>query len=302
MSLHIEILVRAPMAALWEHTQRPDLHERWDLRFSSIEHLPRPDEWAPQRFLYTTRIGFGLSIAGEGESVGERDLPDGSRSSALRFWSEAPLSIIREGSGYWKYVPAGDGVTFLTRYDYETRFGWAGTFIDRAVFRPLLGWATAWSFDRLRLWLETGLTPEQARRNALVHAAARVSLAAVFIYHGLVPKLLARHPSEIAMLDDAGVPASLAAPLLVGVGLAEVLFGVALLAAWLHRWPMVACLAAMAVATVSVALHSPATFVAAFNPFSLNLLVATLATVDLIVLDGVPSARRCRRVPATGAR
>ncbi|WP_200908346.1 hypothetical protein [Frigoribacterium sp. RIT-PI-h] len=27
--------------------------------------------------------------------------------------------------------------------------------------RPLLGWATAFSFDRLRLWLETGREPER---------------------------------------------------------------------------------------------------------------------------------------------
>ena len=34
MSIYVEILVRAPMDALWAHTQTPALHERWDLRFS----------------------------------------------------------------------------------------------------------------------------------------------------------------------------------------------------------------------------------------------------------------------------
>lgn len=164
--IYVEILIRAPMDALWTHTQTPALHERWDLRFSRIHYLPKSHDGAPQRFHYSTRLGFGFEVSGEGESVGQRDSPDGSRSSALKFWSAAPLSIIREGSGYWKYIPAADGIRFLTWYDYRTRFGSAGALFDRLVFRPLIGWATAWSFDRLRLWLEHGIDPSQAMRRA----------------------------------------------------------------------------------------------------------------------------------------
>ena len=86
MSIYVEILIRAPMEALWAHTQMPPLHERWDLRFSRIDYLPKPQHGDdPQRFRYTTRIGFGFEVAGEGETIGLRDLPDGSRSSALKF-------------------------------------------------------------------------------------------------------------------------------------------------------------------------------------------------------------------------
>jgi hypothetical protein len=60
-------------------------------------------------------------------------------------------------------VPTEDGVRFLTQYDYEPRFGVAGRAVDGLLFRPLLGWATAWSFDRLRLWLEDGIPPERSR-------------------------------------------------------------------------------------------------------------------------------------------
>src|SRR5262249_34443556 len=121
MGIYVEILIHAPMDALWEHTQNPALHERWDLRFSSIEYLPRPSEVEPQRFRYATRIGFGLQVAGEGESLGERDLPEGRRVSSLKFSSDDSRSIIREGSGYWKYIPTADGIRFLTWYDYRTR-------------------------------------------------------------------------------------------------------------------------------------------------------------------------------------
>ena len=71
MSIYVEIRVRGSMDELWRQTQDPSLHERWDLRFSEIVYLPRPDETAPQRFSYATRIGFGLRIRGEGESVGQ---------------------------------------------------------------------------------------------------------------------------------------------------------------------------------------------------------------------------------------
>src|SRR5262245_53500008 len=95
--IYVEILIRAPLEALWRLTQSPDLHERWDLRFTRIAYEPRPDSAAPQRFLYQTRIGFGLVVSGEGETVGDRDLSDGTRNSALRFWSADAKSLIREG-------------------------------------------------------------------------------------------------------------------------------------------------------------------------------------------------------------
>jgi hypothetical protein len=192
MGIFVETLIRAPMDALWEHTQDPKLHERWDLRFSTIEYIPRTGEMQPQRFRYATRIGFGMQVAGEGESLGERDLAGGCRVSSLKFSSDDSRSIIREGSGYWKFIPTPEGIRFLTWYDYQTRFGRAGALFDRLVFRPMLGWATAWSFDRLRLWLERDIRPEAAIRQFAAHAIARGALAFVFAYHGLVPKLLLR--------------------------------------------------------------------------------------------------------------
>ena len=70
--IYVEIFLRAPIDEVWRLTQEPAEHQRWDLRFTEIEYLPRPDGSEPQRFLYATRIGFGLAIRGTGESVGER--------------------------------------------------------------------------------------------------------------------------------------------------------------------------------------------------------------------------------------
>jgi hypothetical protein len=85
------------METLWEYTQNPDMHEQWDLRFSTIKYLPKKHENEAQRFLYTTKIGFGLSVSGEGETVGTR-IHNGLRTSSLKFWSDQPISLIKEGS------------------------------------------------------------------------------------------------------------------------------------------------------------------------------------------------------------
>lgn len=172
MGLYVEAHIRGDLDDLWTRTQDPAQHQRWDLRFTSIDYLPRA-EGEPQRFRYATRVLPFLTVAGTGVSAGEKERPDGTRTSALRFASPHPLSLLAEGSGYWRYVPDADGVRFLTGYDYRPRWGRFGAVADRLLFRPLIGWATAWSFDRLRLWLEQGITPERALRRWLAESAVR---------------------------------------------------------------------------------------------------------------------------------
>jgi len=304
-AIYVQIDIAAPVDRVWELTQSPEQHRRWDLRFSTIEYLPRPDPALPQRFLYATRLGFGLLIRGEGESVGVHDGPDGRRSSALEFSSADPKSLIRDGSGYWQYVPLPPAVAgepprtrFLTSYNYAPRFGLIGRLVDRLAFRPLIAWATAWSFDRLRLWVERGIDPAAALRASAINAVSRSSLALVWIYQGLVPKLLARDPAELAMLRDAGVPVAGAGPARAVVGVAEVALGLLILLSWRSRWPLWVTLAGMPLALLAVALQSPAFLTAAFNPVSLNAAVFALAAVCLLGdPDDLPSAARCVRTP-----
>ena len=226
----MEIPISASMDEIWRYTQVPELHQRWDLRFTAIEYLPRASEAEPQRFRYATRLGFGLAIEGEGKSTGTRADAAGMRTSALSFWSADAKSLIEEGSGYWHYHPAPRGVRFLTWYDYQTRFGALGKLVDRLAFRPLIGWATAWSFDRLRLWLERGIPPEASMRMSAIHAAARLGIAFTWMWQGLVPKLLFPSVDEKTMLAAAGLPIAL----VPAIGAAEVVFALATLCLW--RW------------------------------------------------------------------
>jgi hypothetical protein len=155
-SIYVESVIDADMASVWAATQDPREHVRWDLRFSSIEPIGAPGARA-EHFTYTRQVPFH-TVRGVGVNIGEISRPDGSRTSALRFSTDDRLSPIRSGRGYWRYIPTPEGVRFVTGYDYES--GWGP--LDLLV-RPLLGWATAWSFDRMRIWLEGGPAPETWR-------------------------------------------------------------------------------------------------------------------------------------------
>ncbi|MFF3760209.1 hypothetical protein [Streptomyces sp. NPDC002185] len=215
MGLYIETRIRTDLETLWERTQEPDRHQRWDLRFTEISPLPHT-EGEPRHFRYATRVLPFLTVAGTGVSAGERHRAGGDRVSALRFASPHPLSLLAEGSGYWRYLPTPDGVRFLTGYDYRPRWGRAGRTADRLLLRPLMGWATAWSFDRLRLWCERDITPERSRDRWLLEAAARILLVAVPWLATLLPlglvSLLALPLTILGLAAAVLVPPSSRAP------------------------------------------------------------------------------------------
>lgn len=153
--IFVSVAIRADLDRVWELTQDPALHARWDLRFSTITPVDALAD-GTVRFRYERRVP-GRTIRGLGTSLGERTRPHGTRTSALRFTTRDRLSPLRSGRGYWRYRPEGAIVHFETGYDYVP--GW-GALIDRLVTRRLVVWMTAWSFDRLRIWAETGVPPE----------------------------------------------------------------------------------------------------------------------------------------------
>ena len=144
--IYVETTVRGDMATLWARSQDPRQHRRWDLRFTTIEPA------GASRFRYAVRVLPGIEIAGTGTPSGERS--GGRAAAVLRFGSLFPLSLL--GAGSRRRVPAS--APSRTGHDYDVRWGIAGRAADR-VFRPMAGWGTAWSFDRLRLWVERGITP-----------------------------------------------------------------------------------------------------------------------------------------------
>src|SRR5437870_4456476 len=212
MKLTAETLIKSDRETVWRLSQTPLLHARWDLRFTDIEYLPRESAAEPQRFRYATRIGFGLAVKGWGETIGD---PERS-TSALRFGSTDAKSIIREGTGSWTYSEQAGTVRFSTVYDYTIRHGWFGRVLD-LLFRPLMIWATRWSFDRLRIWIEDGVQPETSFRlwlliralNTAYTFSASVPTAAMKPRARSMPTRL-RISSLLASASTASEPSSIA--------------------------------------------------------------------------------------------
>ncbi|MGE7110123.1 DoxX-like family protein [Lysinibacillus sp. NPDC047702] len=198
--IYVEVDILAPIEEAWTYTQNPKLHEQWDLRFTSITYIEKKSVEEPQRFTYETKVISGVVVRGWGESKGEHQKKDGTKTSSLHFGTPQKISPIAEGRGYWQYIPHKKGLTFLTQYDYDVRYGKLGKLLD-VMFRPIMGWATALSFDVLKRWLEKGENPASQYRRFFLTTLISVLFCFVWLYHGLVPKIIVQHPTEVMLME-----------------------------------------------------------------------------------------------------
>lgn len=293
--IYVELEIATTLDELWEHTQIPNLHEQWDLRFSKIQYLPRLNESDKQKFIYETRIGFGLKIAGTGETSSTIGKDDKERISTLTFASEQPFSLIRSGGGYWKYKVHGDKLIFITLFDYQTRFGFAGRMMDRYLFRPLFGFATAWSFDRLRIWMEERISPFIIAERTFIHCFSVCLIMLLWCYEGLVPKLLFPETGELAMMRELGWFKGIELQMVQLIGICEIGFG--LLIACFHRrkWIYSVHTAALLALTIPAILYHSKMITSPFNPLTLSLPMIGLGFIAYISRRCLPQANRCKR-------
>jgi hypothetical protein len=145
----VEVTLAAPVERVWECSQEPEQHVRWDIRFDTIRYLDEVDARGFHKMAYRTRIGFGTEIQGFGAYLHSTHL----EHSSFEFDSTDWKSLITRGRGVWIYRRVDGGTFFKTVYDYDVRFGAVGRVIDSLLFRPLLRLATEWSFETLRRWL-----------------------------------------------------------------------------------------------------------------------------------------------------
>ncbi|MDM5193083.1 DoxX-like family protein [Bacillus hominis] len=292
--IYVATEMKTTMEKLWEYTQEPDIHTEWDARFTEISYLEKK-EGEPQQFLYKTKIGFGLEIAGEGESIGEIRKETGERISSLKFWTDNTLSLIQIGRGYWKYTTNKEYIHFETQYDYDTRFGRIGNVIDSYIFRPLLGWATAWSFDALKLWLEKGLHPSLLIKRTITYWLVCFLFAFVWLYQGIVPKIIFAHPEEVEMLSMLIGSNENSMFALKIIGLLEVFFGVVWILPLPKRKLFLMHIILLLVLTLAAGFTNIISFTEPFNPITLNVLLMGVSIVGYINSFDLPSAKNCKR-------
>lgn len=290
--LYIETNIACSLETLWSYTQEPHIHQQWDLRFSEIKYIPKNEADDLQRFHYSTDIGFGINVSGVGKSVATKTKTNGESTSVLRFSSDSSISLIRQGSGYWKYKPEASGVRFYTGYDYETRWGVFGQIIDKFIIRPLMVWATAWSFDCLKNWIEKGVHPKQAITSHITVLLSSIILSIVWLYQGIVPKLLFTDTGELEILRQSGLFTGFEETVLMAVGIAEIAWALILL---LFQKKLVhgINIAALTLLGLGALLSDASVYTLPFNPFSLNIAMIGLSLVAIINIKHVPKASNC---------
>ncbi|MBY6037130.1 DoxX-like family protein [Fictibacillus nanhaiensis] len=300
-SVYVEIPIEVDVKEVWDKSQKPDLHEQWDLRFSSITYLPKKSEDDPQSFLYETKIGLGLKVAGWGRSIGTHNKEDGSKISSLHFGTDQKISPISEGKGYWKYIPTEQGTTFLTQYDYDVRYGLFGRLLD-FFFRPMIGWATALSFDVLKRWLEKGELPRTQYLRFFSSTLVTLLFFFVWFYQGLVPKIIAQHPEEVAMLSSLSSLKGANAVTAVGIiGVLEMLFGLLWLFYRKKRHLHLLQILVFPALTISALIADPSISYHPFNPVTFNSSLWILSIIGYILTKDLPTATSCKRTRKSDA-
>lgn len=294
--IYVEILIHAPVEEVWQMTQNPKLHGQWDLRFSSITYLPKKSEDDPQSFLYERNLGFGAKVTGWGKSIGMHIKADGSKASSLHFGTDQTISPIREGKGYWRYIPSDNGTTFITQYNYEGRFGLFGRLFD-LFFRPIMGWATALSFDVLKRWIEKGESPRTQYLRFFNISLATLLFFFVWFYQGLVPKMIAKHPEEVSMLSSLTSMEEAAAVKCVGIiGLLEMLFAVVWLFYPNKRHLFALQIVIFPVLTICSLVASSSLTFHPFNPITFNASLWILSIMCFLLANDLPTASSCKRM------
>jgi hypothetical protein len=140
--------------------------------------------------------------------------------------------------------------------------------------------------------------PEIAAAAAFVYFTSRIAIAAVWAYHGIVPKLLHPETGEAALLTASGAfSASNAAAALPLIGMAEIAFAAFVVIAWRSTAPLWINAALNVVLVLAIAVTTPAALSAPFQPLTLGVALVTLSAIGIRVAAFVPSAARCRRRP-----
>lgn len=293
--IYVEIEMNVDIDKVWRYTQEPQLHEQWDLRFTSITYNEKQSEDAAQTFTYTTSVLPGLSVSGWGVSKGTHEKQSGMKTSSLHFGTEQLISPIAEGKGYWQYIQHEQGVTFLTQYDYDVRFGVIGRIFD-VLFRPIMGWATALSFDVLKRWLEVGERPATQYHRFFSYYLICIAMFFVWSYQGLVPKVWLTHPQEVDLLMKlSGLSESVAIQSVWWIGLAEILFGLVWLIPFRKKLLFLLQIVMFPLLTVSALLADMTTAAAPFNVVTFNVALWILSIIGYLLADDVPTAKSCKR-------
>ena len=113
-----------------------------------------------------------------------------------------------------------------------------------------------------------------------IYAISRISIAVIFLYHGVVPKLLFANSQEV-MMNEALMPFVPEKVALISSGVAEVIYAVLLIVFYRSKKLLYPAIGFATLVTPALLITVPELFKNAFNPFSINLALVCLCVINL---------------------
>lgn len=123
------------------------------------------------------------------------------------------------------------------------------------------------------------------------YVASRLALAFIWLYHGLVPKLIFRHQTELDLVE-LGPTFHTPETTLLLAGTCEVVLGVLVLILWKQAWPIMLSIAGFAALMIGALWLLPEIAMHAFNPVTLSISAIAFGCINLSERHRITDARR----------
>lgn len=117
----------------------------------------------------------------------------------------------------------------------------------------------------------------------MIDKISRISLILIWIYHGLVPKIIFKNEQEILM-NNAFLPFLDKEFILWASGVMELIYAGLLMVFFRSVLLLYPAMLFSVLATIAILIKTPELFENAFNPFSTNLSVFALSVINFIAL------------------
>ena len=117
----------------------------------------------------------------------------------------------------------------------------------------------------------------------MIKNISRITLICIWIYHGLVPKILFKNEQEVLM-NSTFMPFLEKHFALISSGIAEMIYALLLLIFFNSVKILYPAILFTILATIAVIIKLPGLLTQAFNPFTLNIAVCSLCIINIVAM------------------
>lgn len=110
---------------------------------------------------------------------------------------------------------------------------------------------------------------------------SRAAIAFIWLYHGLIPKLIFSHATELELIQKGPIIGSPEMTLMLA-GIIEVIAGVCVVVLWRSKWPIYLSLIGFTLLLLGAILISPEQATHAFNPITLTVSAIVFCLIQLV--------------------